>query len=104
VVEFEAQEKQGDRGYLRLRGTMVGEITVEEFKHALERHYVDDGVTQIVVDLSDVTEISLEGVATLLLLQKESHDRGKRFVVQGDHDQVRRKLEITGALSRLEQG
>src|SRR5436309_2056652 len=91
MVEYEVSEKQGERGYLRLRGTLVGDVTAEEFTRALERHYVDDGVTDIVVDLSDVTEISLEGVARLLQLERESHDRGKRFLVEGLQDQPREK-------------
>jgi anti-anti-sigma regulatory factor len=103
LVEYEVSEKEGQRGYLRLRGTLVGDVTVQEFTSALERHYVDDGVTEIVVDLSDVTEVSLEGVERLLRLQKESRDRGKRFVVEGVKGQPREKLEITGTLNVLTQ-
>jgi anti-anti-sigma regulatory factor len=101
MVEYEISEKQGQRGYLRLRGALVGDVTVAEFTRALERHYIDDGVKDIVVDLSDVTEVSLEGVARLLQLERESHDRGKRFVVEGVHGQPREKLEITGTLKHL---
>jgi anti-anti-sigma regulatory factor len=101
MVEYEVSEKRGTRGYLRLRGTLVGEVPVEEFTRALERHYVDDGVKDIVVDLSDVTELSLEGVAHLLRLKGESRERGKRFHVQGVSGQPREKLEITGTLQVL---
>ena len=101
MVEYEVSEKQGDRGYLRLRGRLAGEVTVKDFTTALERHYIDDGVKDIVVDLSDVSEISLEGVARLLLLERKSHDRGKGFLVEGVHGQPREKLEITGTLKRL---
>src|ERR1051326_8181473 len=101
MVQFEVSEKKGDRGYLRLRGTLVGDVTIEEFTEVLERHYVDDGVREIVVDLSDVTEVSLEGVARLLRLQEESERRGKRFVVEGVDGQPRDKLEITGTLKVL---
>jgi anti-anti-sigma regulatory factor len=101
MVEYEVSEKRGTRGYLRLRGTLVGEVPVERFTGALEQHYVDDGVKEIVVDLSDVTELSLEGVANLLRLGRESRDRGKRFVVRGVSGQPREKLEITGALRPL---
>ena len=104
MVEFEVSEKQGDRGYLRLRGTLIGEVTIEGFKRALEQHYVDDGVARIVVDLSDVTEISLEGVGTLLQLRKESQNRGKRFLIEGAQGRARSRLEITGTLPILEEG
>ena len=49
MVEYEVSEKQGDRGYLRLRGRLAGEVTVKDFTTALERHYIDDGVKDIVV-------------------------------------------------------
>jgi len=101
VVEYDASEKVGELGFLRLRGELVGEVTLKEFKDALEHHFVDDGVSEIRVDLSGVTEISLEGVTILLELQKESRDRGKRFVVEGEEGQVREKLEITGTLRQL---
>ena len=101
MLEYEISDRQGERGYLRLRGTLVEDVTVAEFTRGLERHYIDDGVKDIVVDLSDVTEISLEGVAGLLQLERESHHRGKRFVVEGVHGQPREKLEITGTLKRL---
>jgi anti-anti-sigma regulatory factor len=101
VVAYEVSEKIGKRGYLRLRGRLVGEVTVEEFARALERHYIDDGVTQIVVDLSDVTEVSLEGVARLLQLRQESTSRGKTFLVEGVQGQPRDKLEVTGTLGVL---
>jgi anti-anti-sigma factor len=103
MVEYDASEKQGTRGFLRLRGTLVGEVTTEEFKEALEDHYVDDGVNDIIVDLSGVTEISLEGVATLLELWRESQQRGKRFLVEDPVGQVREKLAITGVLSALSE-
>ena len=104
VVEYDASEKVGQLGYLRLRGELVGEVSLGRFKHALEDHFVDDGVSEIRIDLSGVTQMSLEGVGILLQLQKESRDRGKRLVVEGERDQVREKLEITGTLPILTSG
>ena len=104
MLEYEISDKQGERGYLRLRGTLVEDVTVAEFTRALERHYIDDGVKDIVVDLSDVTEISLEGVGTLLQLRKESQNRGKRFLIEGAQGRARSRLEITGTLPILEEG
>jgi anti-anti-sigma factor len=104
MVEFDASEKQGDRGYMRIRGDLAGETTVEEFKQALEDHYVNDGVRRIVVDLSGLTYISLEGVATLVSLLRESEQRGKRFEVVNAPDEVREKLEVTGVFDLLTRG
>jgi anti-anti-sigma factor len=101
LVDYEVTEKQGDRVTLRLRGRLNGERTVEEFKKALETHYVDDGVKEIRVELSSLEEISLEGVAVLIELWRESARRGKRFITEGANGQVRDKLEITGALQPL---
>jgi anti-anti-sigma factor len=104
LVEYEVSQKQGDRVTLHLRGRLNGERTVEEFKVALETHYIDDGVKEIRVELSDLKEISLEGVAVLIALWKESARRGKRFIAEGARGQVREKLEVTGTLRPLESG
>lgn len=101
LVEVDASEKLGGRGYLRLRGELVGDVTLAEFRRHLEHHFVDDGVTEIRVDLSDVSEISLEGVAILLRLLDESTRRGKRFLVEGADGQVLDKLRVTGTLRPL---
>jgi anti-anti-sigma regulatory factor len=74
----------------------------EAFKRSLETHYLDDEVKEIRVDLSDLEEISLEGIAVLIALWKESAAQGKRFVGQGARGQVREKLQITGMLGPLE--
>jgi len=101
VVEYEVLDKEDSFACLRLTGRLVGDTSSRELKQALERHYVDDGVTEIRVDLSDLSEISLEGVAILLELWRESGRRGKEFIIQGAEGQVREKLEITGALRPL---
>jgi anti-anti-sigma factor len=104
MVEYEVSEKQEDRVTLRLRGRMVEDHVPDEIalKRSLETHYIDDGVKEIWLDLSDLEEISLEGVGVLVALWKESAARGKRFVGQGARGQVREKLRITGMLGPLE--
>jgi anti-anti-sigma factor len=102
MAEYEVTEKQGDCVTLLLRGELTGTETAEEFKRSLERHYVDDGVKVIRLDLSDLEVISLEGVGVLIELYRESQARGKRFVAEGAKGQVREKLRITGTLHPLE--
>jgi anti-anti-sigma factor len=102
VVEFEVSARERDYVTLLLRGQMGGDRTVEEFKESLEEHYIDDGVKEIRVNLTELDEISLEGIAVLLQLWKESTARGKRFVAEGASGQVREKLLITGTLGPLE--
>jgi anti-anti-sigma factor len=102
VVRYEVTERQNEHVVLRLIGRLVGETSAEAFRRSLERHYVDDGVMEIRVDLWDVEEISLEGIAQLLALRRESQNRGKRFVIVRPRGQVREKLEITGTLKPLQ--
>jgi anti-anti-sigma factor len=102
LVHIDVTAKQGDRVTLRLRGEMAGERPVEEFKEALEEHYLDDGVKQIRVDLSQVEAMTLDGLGVLIMLWKESKARGKPLVIEGATGQVREKLELTGTLGPLE--
>jgi anti-anti-sigma regulatory factor len=104
MVHYEVSERRADRVTLRIHGRMVEDHIPDEeaLKRSLETHYIDDGVKEIRVDLSDLEEISLEGVGVLVALWKESAARGKLFVGQGARGQVREKLRITGMLGPLE--
>lgn len=101
VVDYEVTERTEDFVSLILRGELTGERPVEHFKRDLERHYVDDGVRRIQVEMQDLTALSLEGCAVLLELYEESHRRGKDFVLVHPTGQVRDKLAMTGLLKPL---
>lgn len=103
-MDYEVTERTGDYVRLILRGELSGERPVEHFKRDLERHYVDDGVRTIQVDLEDLTALSLEGCAVLLELWEESHRRGKKFELVHPTGQVRDKLAMTGLLKALGSG
>jgi anti-anti-sigma factor len=101
VVEYEPVERESHHALLKLRGDLTGELPVERLHDELKEHYVDDGVRVIQVDLSEVRSLTLEGVAVLLALWRESQQRGKRFMVRGAAGQVREKLRTTGVLDVL---
>jgi anti-anti-sigma factor len=101
VVEYEPVGRDAERALLKLRGDLTGEPPVERLHDELKELYVDDGVRMIQVDLSEVRNITLEGVAVLLALWRESQQRGKQFIVRGADGQVREKLRTTGVLDVL---
>lgn len=101
MIDYEVTEKGGDYVVLRLQGELLGEVPVWRLHDVLEDHYVDDGVRLIRVDLSEVNRVSLEGVAVLVDLWRESSRRGKRFQVERPRDAVRDKLATTGVLRLL---
>jgi anti-anti-sigma factor len=104
VIEFEVKAREGDHVLLELKGDLAGRVMTDRLKAVLEEHYVDDGVRRIRVDVSPVRFMDSYGVATLVGLLRESHARGKQFVVEGASGQVREKLRVTGVLGILEQG
>jgi anti-anti-sigma factor len=101
MLHYEVIRVAPDRVSLLLRGELVEDVTAERLESDLERHYVDDGVRTIQVDLGEVEAISLEGVATLVELWRASRRRGKELVVVGAEGQVREKLLVTGLLAPL---
>jgi anti-anti-sigma factor len=101
VVEYEVEAQNGDFVLLKLRGELLGDLPARRLHEALENHYVDDGVSVIKVDLSEVERISLEGVAVLVDLWRESQRRGKRFQAENAQGAVREKLATTGVLRLL---
>jgi anti-anti-sigma factor len=102
VVDYEVMDREDDHASLVLRGELAGDVPSEHLKEELERHYVDDGVSEIRVDLDGLTSITLEGVAILLELWRESKKRGKHFVIHDARGQVLEKLTVTGVLRTLE--
>jgi anti-anti-sigma factor len=98
-VRYRVEQKSPDSVVLGLDGEMVDEERLSDLTEALEEHYVNDGVEEIVLDLSGVTYISLEGLGVLIALWRETLDRGKRFAIVGAmSDQVQSKLRQTGVL------
>ena len=100
MVHYEAIKRAG-HAVLVLDGELVGDRPTQELHDALEDHYVDDGVTEIIVDLSEVGFVSLEGIAALLDLYREARLRGKNFRIEHPTEQVRAKLATTGVLMSL---
>jgi anti-anti-sigma regulatory factor len=104
MLDYQATEEGGGKVRFRLRGDLAGEPWTLRLLEALGEDYANDGVSTILVDLSETASIDLEGVATLLELRAESSRNHKRFLVEGASGQVRGKLEQTGVLGLLEQG
>jgi anti-anti-sigma factor len=98
MLEYEVGEREGARVVVHLRGELLGDLPTARVKEDLERHYLDDGVREIRLDLADVGHITLEGIAVLLHLRAESSARGKRFLIQNPHGQVLERLGTTGVL------
>jgi anti-anti-sigma regulatory factor len=104
MAEFEVAQRADDFVVIRLRGALWDKALVARVHRALEEHYVDDGVRIIRTDLSEVPQISLEGIGALLDLWREARRRGKSFEVEGATGQVREKLTTTGVLMLLTSG
>jgi anti-anti-sigma factor len=101
MADFEVAQRAEDFVVLRLRGALWDSGSVTLIHQALDQHYVDDGVRIIRADLSDVTQISLEGIGALLDLWREARRRGKSFQIEAVTGQVRDKLATTGVLTLL---
>lgn len=102
MVDYEVLDKDGEEACLLLRGDLVGEVPSEALERDLERHYVDDGVRLICVDLSGLRMVNEDGIRILLELRKKSSARGKRLVLRRPEGQVRQKLQTMGLLGLVE--
>lgn len=87
---------------MSLQGELTGEHLPGCIGEWLEEHYRDEGLRHIRMDLRSIDYSDLEGVAALILLQRQAKDRGKRFTVEGACGQVLDKLRVTGVLDLLE--
>jgi anti-anti-sigma factor len=68
-------------------------------RRALEQ--LDDGIQQIVLDLSHITYLDAAGVRFLLTAQQRARTTGRDLVVRHPSKPVRRVLAITGELAAI---
>jgi anti-anti-sigma factor len=101
VLECVVTVEQGPTIEVALRGELVD----DELPAQLRRSVVDpcerDAVESVVLDLRDVSAISLEGIRNLILLTKECQRRGASVVVGAVSPEVERRLATTGVLGHL---
>lgn len=104
MLMWRLREEPGESVTVLLSGDLTGEAWTAPLLRFLEDHHLNDGVREVLVDLSDVRKLDLEGIGTLLTLWKESHRRDKLFRALGSQGAPRARLAITGVLKVLEEG
>jgi anti-sigma B factor antagonist len=78
----------------------IDTLTAPHLDQAVESVYTDDGVTQVVLDLTDVPFLSSAGLSVLADHHRRCGERGIRLSVVATHRTPLRALQIT-ALDRL---
>lgn len=101
MLQYQVVKHSGGEVDVSLRGSLADEDWTDRLEIFLYQHLVNDGVTLIRLDLSEVDWVDLEGIATLIRLANHTRDRGKRLVVAGATGLVREKLERTGVTEYL---
>jgi len=102
-LECRLVDRGADYVVLGLSGGLLGNLPSARIRHALEEHYLDDGVRRIRLDLRGLATIDLEGVGFLIQLFRESQRRGKSLTVERARGSVRDRLRTTGILRFLER-
>lgn len=84
---------------------LAGELdphSADSLAEALHELGVDDAVDRVVVDLAGVGFIDSSGLRVLLSADEALGAAGSKLVLRAPSDAVRRLLEITDLLDRLE--
>jgi anti-anti-sigma regulatory factor len=81
--DFHVEDRDGEHVIVGLRGNLAGHVWTNMLRRFLEARYIDDGVVRIHLDLSEVTALDEEGLATLSVLQRESEERHKELLLEG---------------------
>jgi anti-anti-sigma regulatory factor len=71
-------------------------------RDGLIEHYLDDGVSTILLDASDLLFLDEDGVGALLRLRSEAIVKGKRIWLSNVRGQVRDKLQLINVLRVFE--
>ena len=79
-----------------LRGELSNDPGTKALAAQLEGHWLRDGIQEARLDLSGVTRLDLEGVATLLELRWVAERHQKRLTLVNAGPPVQAKLQLTG--------
>jgi anti-anti-sigma factor len=91
----------GPQVTLAIIGELDEHVDGGAIRTPLFEHLVNDGVREIILDMSALTMLSLEAVAALTFLARDATAHGKAFRVVGAVGQPEQKLRITGMLGYL---
>jgi anti-anti-sigma factor len=89
---------------MELHGELTGPWQTRQLKAAVEQHFDDDAVREVLVNVRDLGFMDNDGVAALVALLMVCRQHGMGFRVTGADGQIRDKLRVTGVLRVLEQG
>ena len=92
---------EGDRVTLALAGELDEHVEPETLRAPLVEHLVNDGVREIILDITALRMLALESVAALTLLGREVASHGKVLRIVGATGQPEQKLRTTGLLGYL---
>ncbi|MFL5768134.1 MAG: STAS domain-containing protein [Actinomycetota bacterium] len=96
ALDFHIEDRDGEHVVVGLSGKLTGHIWTDMLRRFLEARYVDDGVSRIHLDLSEVTALDEDGLATLKALQRESEARHKELLLEGTTGEVQALLLTQG--------
>ena len=88
------QERVGGKLTFRIEDE-INAVTAPELKSVLDSS-VDDDVTELVFDVTDVEYISSAGLRVLLEAQNKADERECSMEVKGVNDAIMEILEMTG--------
>ncbi len=88
-------EAQGSEIVMRVVGE-IDLVTGERWRDALQSVVADATAQHLVVDLSDVSFISSEGIGTLVVTQQKLAEQGGRLDVVASKRSVTRPIELLG--------
>lgn len=93
-----AEDRENGRreaaGVLRLSGEI--DLAVADRVLAAGIKCLDNGTSDLVVDLSDVSFLDSSGLGALVAIRNHAAESGRTVVVTGLHGTVKKVFEITG--------
>lgn len=92
-LNLEVVDRSPGQATARLSGDL-DIVTSEDVKRELAQ-ILDDGVTTLALDLSDVGFVDSSGLGILVALHRHAEAQGARFVVRSVPPPVQRLFEIT---------
>jgi serine/threonine-protein kinase RsbW len=83
MLEYRVADRAADVVVVELRGSLVGRDWTQRFEELLQEQFIDDGVSEIRIDVSSLDAVDRDGLATLMDLIRAAERRGKRMLIKG---------------------
>lgn len=96
-----SMEKKNRNLIVKLKGELDHHSS-EKTRQKIDKYYVDNGISNIILDLRDLTFMDSSGIGLIMGRYKNTLEKGGRLVIVSNKDYIKKILNMSGLLKIIE--